>query len=86
MCDLLQGLLKSSAGDNLTSGPAHTYTAEHVRRIFVFALMWSVGALLELDGRAKLEQFIRSHSFDLDLPECKEDETMFEYMVDKVKS
>ena len=84
MCDLLQGLLKTAGGDNLTASPTPTYNAEQTRRFFVFALMWSVGALLELDDRAKLEQFLRSHKFKLDLPDCKEDETIFEYMVDKV--
>jgi len=48
--------------------------------------MWSVGALLELDDRVKLERFLRDHPSKLDLPPCKSSETMFEYMVDKVGS
>jgi len=39
------------------------------------------GAILELDDRAKLEEFIRAKSVDLAIPPVKEDETMFEYVV-----
>ena len=45
--------------------------------------MWSAGALLELDDRAKLEQFIKEHesASQLPIPPIKDDETVFEYMV-----
>lgn len=90
MCDLLQGLLKTTImGDttsnaSLSSGPANVYSSEQMHRYFVFALMWSVGAPLELDDRAKMEHFLRNHRYKLDLPKCQEEETIFEYMVDKV--
>ena len=43
--------------------------------------MWSLGALLELDDRLKLEDFIKSQDCDLPIPPIKADETIFEYMV-----
>ena len=47
--------------------------------------MWSIGAFLELDDRAKLEEFIRKQEdIRLDLPviPSDSDSTMFDYYVD----
>ncbi|XP_069055280.1 dynein axonemal heavy chain 8 isoform X2 [Lepisosteus oculatus] len=72
--NLLEGLLPmKEAGGNMS--------AVQVERLFVFCLMWSVGSLLELDSRDKLEQFLRNHSSKLNLPPVKSGETMFEYLV-----
>ncbi|XP_059501668.1 dynein axonemal heavy chain 8-like [Stegostoma tigrinum] len=56
-----------------------------LRRLFVFGLMWSIGALLELDSRAKLEKFLRTHDSKLDLPDIPagSPETMFEFLVNQ---
>lgn len=45
--------------------------------------MWSLGALLELDSRDKLEAFIRAHDNKLDLPKIPRDsnQTMYEFYV-----
>lgn len=43
--------------------------------------MWSLGALLELEDREKMEAFAVSHSSKMDWPKCRENETIFEYMV-----
>ncbi|CAF0865917.1 unnamed protein product [Didymodactylos carnosus] len=68
--DLLEGLI------NKDKPPAPDVLA----RYYVFALMWSVGALLELFDRKKLEDFLVAKKV-LDLPPFKSDETIFEYVV-----
>lgn len=85
MCDLLQGLIRRSDVKDTGGSTPQPHTPEQCGRFFVFAIMWSIGALLELDGRAKLEHFLRKHSAHLDLPPCQEDQTIFEFMVDKVR-
>lgn len=56
-------------------------TAAHIKRLFIFAVMWSVGALLELDDRAKMEVFLKQHNAKLDLPSTQGEQTIFEFMV-----
>jgi hypothetical protein len=45
--------------------------------------MWSLGALLELESREKLEVFLRNHGSHLDLPDIPEgtNQTMYEFYV-----
>lgn len=45
--------------------------------------MWSLGALLELESREKLEAFLRNHESKLDLPEIPKgtSQTMYEFYV-----
>lgn len=45
--------------------------------------MWSVGALLELESRDKLEAFLRNHASKLDLPKIPKgtNQTMYEFYV-----
>jgi dynein heavy chain len=68
--DLLQGLI------NKDKAPS----SDVLGRLYVFALMWSVGALLELFDRKKLEDFLMEKK-NLDLPPIKGEETIFEYVV-----
>nr|XP_054361159.1 dynein axonemal heavy chain 5 [Mirounga angustirostris] len=58
-------------------------TPEHLGRLYVFSLMWSVGALLELEGRRRLEHWLCSQeALTLDLPPLEgTEDTMFDYYV-----
>ncbi|KAG7231381.1 hypothetical protein INR49_012221 [Caranx melampygus] len=71
--DLLQGLLPAAEEKQDCHGD--------LGRLFVFAVMWSLGALLELDDRAKMEAFLKGHSSSLDLPPTQDDQTIFEFTV-----
>uniref|UniRef100_A0A8C5KN64 Dynein, axonemal, heavy chain 8 n=1 Tax=Jaculus jaculus TaxID=51337 RepID=A0A8C5KN64_JACJA len=74
--NLLEGLIPSKEEGGISC-------VEHLHKLFVFGLMWSLGALLELDSREKLEAFLRSHSSKLDLPEIPSgtNHTMYEFYV-----
>ncbi|XP_078695417.1 dynein axonemal heavy chain 5-like [Branchiostoma floridae x Branchiostoma belcheri] len=79
LIDLLEGLIPT--GDD---GSPKNLPKDHLAKIFIFALMWSLGALLELEDRAKMEEFIRKHEADLSMPPIEADsqDTMFEFYVD----
>ncbi len=52
--------------------------------MYVFSIMWSVGAFLELDDRQKLQEMLSNSSeFKLDLPDIdfQMEETIFDYYV-----
>uniref|UniRef100_A0A8I3P2U3 Dynein axonemal heavy chain 5 n=1 Tax=Canis lupus familiaris TaxID=9615 RepID=A0A8I3P2U3_CANLF len=58
-------------------------TAEHLGRLYIFSLMWSIGALLELEGRRWVDQWLRAQqALTLDLPPLEgPEDTMFDYYV-----
>uniref|UniRef100_A0A5F8GDS1 Dynein axonemal heavy chain 8 n=1 Tax=Monodelphis domestica TaxID=13616 RepID=A0A5F8GDS1_MONDO len=74
--NLLEGLIPSKEEGGIAS-------SEHLEKLFVFGLMWSLGALLELDNREKLEAFLRKHSSKISLPDISEEtnQTMYEFFV-----
>ena len=76
--DLLDGLIPN---DNHDQQHPITLSPEYLEKLYIFALMWSVGAVLELEDRAKMEKFLVDQD-NLSLPPIKEDETIFEYLVD----
>lgn len=72
--NLLEGLIPTKETGGLAC-------SKHLERLFVFCLMWSVGAILELEDRDKLEAYIRGHNSCIDVPQIQTGETMYEYMV-----
>lgn len=55
----------------------------HVERLFLFSLMWSLGAVLESGERLQFEQFVTKHKSKPRWPTKSSDESIFEYMVDE---
>ncbi|XP_063774922.1 dynein axonemal heavy chain 8 [Pseudophryne corroboree] len=76
--NLLEGCIPTQ-GEGDAAGP------QRLERLFVFALMWSLGALLELENRHCLERFLRRHESKLDLPEAEPGnyQPMFEFHVNQ---
>ncbi|XP_073933825.1 dynein axonemal heavy chain 5 isoform X2 [Castor canadensis] len=58
---------------------------ERLGRLFVFALLWSVGAALEQDGRGRLELWLRARTAAASLPhlppQAGPGDSMFDYFV-----
>ncbi|XP_075954128.1 dynein axonemal heavy chain 8-like [Anarhichas minor] len=72
--NLMEGLIPTKEAGGLTG-------SKHLERLFVFCLMWSLGALLELEDRDKLQEYVRAHGSGIDVPQSQPGETIFEYMV-----
>ncbi|CAF4533014.1 unnamed protein product, partial [Rotaria sp. Silwood2] len=69
--DLLDGLLNKEI----------KYTKIFLERLTIFALMWSMGSLLELNDRAKLEQYFIGQS-DINIPKnIPQGDSIFDYLV-----
>ncbi|XP_018048480.1 PREDICTED: dynein heavy chain 8, axonemal [Atta colombica] len=73
--DLLEGL---NVGN---SDPTKILSEQHIEKLFLFSLMWSLGAMLELDGRLALQEYLVNHESNCNWPKYTEDETIFEYLV-----
>ena len=73
-CDLLAGLLPSLDGGKIAP-------KEQICRLYVFAVMWSLGALLELEDRARLQEKMQGLAQPLDLPNLEPGESIFNFTV-----
>jgi hypothetical protein len=60
-CDVLEGLLAPNNPDD--SPPL--FDKAHLERLVLFSLMWSLGAVLELEDRDKMSEFVRKHASKL---------------------
>ncbi|XP_018911445.2 dynein axonemal heavy chain 5 [Bemisia tabaci] len=58
-------------------------SVEHLQKLYVFALVWSMGALLDLSDRKKLNEFFKDKLTVLDLPPIPGSSslTVFDYFV-----
>ena len=76
-CQILEGLIPQKEDNS-------SLPREHLEKLYIFSLMWSVGALQELDDRAKMEEWMRSNT-ELAMPQIEEGsgDTIFEFKVDK---
>ena len=65
--------------------PPQASVQEHITRLFVFTMMWSIGAVCELQDRVKFEKYMRENFPQLDYPSTCLDttDTMFDYHVDE---
>ena len=75
-CSILTGLIPDSE-TKANIDPAI------YERLFVFAMMWSLGCVLELGDRDAMAAFLKNHPSKLDLPDIPSDTnyTIFEYVV-----
>ncbi|KAJ1525369.1 hypothetical protein ONE63_010185 [Megalurothrips usitatus] len=77
-------LLEEHAEDVDRDDPMRHLTPEHLGRLYVFALAWGMGALLELADRQKYDRFLRDNLPQLDLPAASRhhpDATVFDFVV-----
>ena len=74
--DLMEGLIPNKEDSGCLG-------KQHLEKLVVFSVMWSVGALLELSDRRKMEEFMQQ-SCRRYLPKVEEGsgDTIFEYTVD----
>ncbi|XP_011504753.1 PREDICTED: dynein heavy chain 5, axonemal [Ceratosolen solmsi marchali] len=95
MLCLLEGLIppeisveeeETELNDDTVRIKPMTITEEYLRRLYVFALIWGIGALLESDDRLKYDQYLRSNFQSLDLPVSRKDaeaNTVFSFFVNE---
>ncbi|KAK4873406.1 hypothetical protein RN001_015435 [Aquatica leii] len=81
---------KSDHGDedelteDLLKTEIETFSEEHLAKIYVFALIWGLGSLLETQDRVKFDNFLKDQLPDLDLPVNNSknlNATVFDYVV-----
>ncbi|XP_043790719.1 dynein axonemal heavy chain 8 [Apis laboriosa] len=73
--DLLDGLLYNN------KDVAKLLPDYHIEKIFLFSLMWTLSAALEIEERNQLQEFVLLHESKCHWPICSDDETIFEYLV-----
>lgn len=89
---LLEGLVPPEVeaddeGDEEDTEKSHPQpmTPEHLKRFYVFALIWGIGSLLETDDRLKFNEYLRTNFDCLDLPKSEKNPnaTLFDFFVNE---
>ncbi|KZC10625.1 Dynein heavy chain 5, axonemal [Dufourea novaeangliae] len=90
MLCLLEGLVPAESVDEKEEEDEETeeekrqpMTADHLKRLYVFTLVWSIGALLETPDRRKYDSYLRENFGSLDLPTSENypDAKIFDFYV-----
>ncbi|CAG5099433.1 Similar to DNAH5: Dynein heavy chain 5 [Cotesia congregata] len=90
MLFILQGLIPSvipleenEDEDDFEKDKPQPLTAEHLKKFYVFSLVWGIGALLETADRIKFDNYLRGNFEYLDLPMSEKypNATTFDFMV-----
>lgn len=65
------------------SGTTPRVARQQLERLYVFSVVWSIGAFLEKEDRAKLDKYLTTHFSHLALPPRKtnSEETIFDFVV-----
>ncbi|KAG5322537.1 DYH5 protein, partial [Pseudoatta argentina] len=89
MLCLLEGLippetlLEEAEDEDMERDKPQPLTTEYLTRLYVFALVWGIGALLETADRQKYDKYLRENFDTLDLPISDRylDATVFDFFV-----
>ena len=75
MINLLEGIIPSQDSGKIV-------TSEHLTKMICFSIMWSLGALLELEDRALFMIFLNNNfGKRLLMPQIDEKESLFDYFI-----
>lgn len=47
------------------------FLSNFIEKYFLFALMWSIGSVLELDARERMQEFLLNHPSNFNWPKLK---------------
>ena len=76
------GLLWGAGDEDADADGEQADQTANLSKLFVFALSWSIGGLLDTAERIKFDEYLRSHDKNKTLPKgTQKDETVFDFRV-----